>query len=120
MCTQSFTPASRTDWLPSGIPARDSLSQARDSSQVPVVYTRRKFVRKTLVSFKVSFLLITLVMVSIGVIVLGQWALPMVLNRFDITSGITIYAIAGSVCNSASARLCCVEAAPGLNPSASW
>ena len=34
MWTQSFTPARSTDWLPSGIPARLSLSQARDSSGV--------------------------------------------------------------------------------------
>src|SRR6476660_2461231 len=34
MCTQSFTPASRTLWLPIGMPARVSLSTARDSSGV--------------------------------------------------------------------------------------
>ncbi len=34
MWTQSFTPARRTDWLPSGTPARASVSQARASSGV--------------------------------------------------------------------------------------
>ena len=34
MWTQSLTPASSTDWLPSGMPARVSLSQARASSGV--------------------------------------------------------------------------------------
>ena len=34
MFTQSLTPASSTDWLPSGMPARVSLSQARASSGV--------------------------------------------------------------------------------------
>ena len=34
MCTQSFTPASRTLWLPIGMPARDSLSTARLTSGV--------------------------------------------------------------------------------------
>ncbi len=34
MWTQSFTPARSTDWLPRGIPARLSLSQARASSGV--------------------------------------------------------------------------------------
>ena len=34
MLTQSFTPASSTDWLPTGMPARVSLSTARATSGV--------------------------------------------------------------------------------------
>lgn len=56
-------------------------------------FYRRKFVRKTLVSFKVSFLLIILVMASIGVIVFGQWVLPLVLNYFEMTSRFTLNAV---------------------------
>ncbi|HZG01582.1 MAG TPA: YihY/virulence factor BrkB family protein, partial [Chitinophagales bacterium] len=56
-------------------------------------FYRRKFVRKTLVSFKVSFLLIILVMASIGVIVFGQWILPLALNYFETTSRMTLYAL---------------------------
>ena len=34
MCTQSLTPASSTLWLPIGMPARESLSTARETSGV--------------------------------------------------------------------------------------
>lgn len=56
-------------------------------------FYRRRFVRKTIVSLKITFLLMILVIASIATIVFGQWLLPKVLDHFSMFSGATYYGI---------------------------
>ena len=47
ICTQSLTPASSTDWLPMGMPARVSWSTARETSGViSLGWLKWRFIQK--------------------------------------------------------------------------